>query len=269
MCSSDLVLSDYLQGEEYPVASRDLIVEQMPGMAKRFPRYDDYAQATLERTLSRAERERAYTGTAVTFASAYLENRGNGKFALRSLPLRAQIAPVFGMLAGDYDGDGNLDVLLVGNSHAVDTRTGWDDASVGAVLLGDGTGQFRYMSGAASGFYVDGDPKAVAELVLDDTHSLVLVTQNDDSLKVFAPSRRGRTRTVRVGALDAYAVLTLADGTTQREELYYGSGYLSQSSRFLRVPNQVTRVTLYDSRGRNRDLYRPLPPSTASYRPAQ
>jgi len=252
--SVDPVLSYHLQGKDYPVASRDLITGQMPGMMKRFPRYTDYAEATLERTLSRVERERAYTGTAVTFASAFVENLGNGKFVLRSLPLQAQIAPIYGMLAGDYDGDGNLDVLLVGNSHAVDTQIGWDDASVGAVLLGDGTGQFRYMSGAASGFYVDGDAKAVAELVLDDTHSLVLVTQNDDSLKVFAPSRRGRTRTVRVGALDAYAVLTLADRTTRREELYYGSGYLSQSSRFLKVPEEVTRVTVYDSRGRSGDL---------------
>ena len=191
---------------------------------------------------------------AVTFASAYLENLGGGTFALRSLPLQAQIAPIFGMLAGDYEGDGNLDVLLVGNSHAVDPQAGWDDASIGAVLLGDGTGQFRYVSGVASGFYVDGDAKAVAELVLDDAHSLVLVTQNDDSLKVFAPSHRGRTRSVRVGALDAYAVFTLANGTTRTQELYYGSGYLSQSSRFLRVPEGVTRVTVYDSRGHSRSF---------------
>ncbi len=250
----DPVLSYYLQGENYPVASWDLLVDQMTGMKKRFPRYGDYAQATLERTLSRAERERAYVAQAVTFASAYLENLGSGRFALRSLPLQAQIAPVFGMLTGDYDGEGNLDVLLVGNSHAVDPQTGWDDASIGAVLLGDGIGQFRYVSGAASGFYVDGDAKAVAELVLDDAHSLVLVTQNDDSLKVFARLASRGTRHLRVRALDAYAVLTLADGTIRREELYYGSGYLSQSSRFLKVPEAVTRVTVYDSRGRSRDL---------------
>jgi len=238
-------------------------------MAKRFPHYGDYAQATLERTLSRAERKQAYVARAVTFASTYVENLAGGKFALRSLPLQVQIAPIFGMLTGDYDGDGNLDVMLVGNSYAVDPQAGWDDASIGAVLLGDGTGQFRYMSGAASGLYVDGDAKAIAELVLDDTHSLVLVTQNDDSLKVFAQSRRGRTRNVPVGALDAYAVLTLANGTTRTQELYYGSGYLSQSPRFLRVPERVTRVTVYDSRGHSRDVYRLLPSSTARYRPPQ
>src|SRR5256886_17462845 len=103
------------------------MVDQMGGMKGRFPRYNDYAQATLAGTLSPAERKLAYVAQAVTFASAYLENLGSGKFALRPLPLAAQIAPVFGMLAGDYDGDGNLDVLLVGNSHAGDTQTGWGD----------------------------------------------------------------------------------------------------------------------------------------------
>ena len=116
---------------------------------------------------------------------------------------------------------------------------------------------------------MDGDAKAVAELVLDDTHSLMLVTQNDDSLKVFSPLRSGRTRNLRLEALDTYAVLTLSDGTTRRQEFYYGSGYLSQSSRFLQVSEEVTRVTVYDSRGRSRDLYRLLPSSTALYRPPQ
>src|SRR5947199_190787 len=250
----DPVLSYYLQGRNYPVAPWDLMVDQMGGIKRRFPRYSDYAQATLERTLSRAERRRAYVAQAVTFASAYVENLGSGRFALRPLPLAAQIAPIFGMLAGDYDGDGNLDVLLVGNSRAVDPQTGWADAAIGAVLLGDGTGQFRYVSGAAGGFYVNGDAKAVAELVLDDTHSLLLVTQNDDSLRLFSPLRRGATRNVPLQALDASAVFTLADGTTRRQELYYGSTYLSQSSRFLKVPDEVTRVTVYDSQGRSRSF---------------
>jgi enediyne biosynthesis protein E4 len=49
-------------------------------------------------------------------------------------------------------------------------------------------------------------------------------------------------------------VLTLADGTTRRQEFYYGSTYLSQSSRFLKVPDEVTKVTVYDYHGRGRAL---------------
>ena len=196
--SLDPVLSAYIDGKSYPVASRDLLIDQMVAMKGRFARYSDYANATLDQTLSKVERDSAYTAQSVTFASGYLENLGAGKFALRPLPLMAQIAPIFGMLANDYDGDGNLDVLLAGNSHARETQSGWDVASIGAVLLGDGKGRFRYVNGAASGFFVHGNAKGIADLVLDEKRSLVLVSQNDDSLRVFAP-RAGGTRAEREG----------------------------------------------------------------------
>jgi enediyne biosynthesis protein E4 len=226
----------------------------MLSMKGRFPKYSDYAKATLEETLSPAERDSAYVAKSVTFASSYLENLGHGKFALRPLPLAAQIAPVFGMLVDDYDGDGNLDALLVGNSYANDTQTGADDASIGAVLLGDGKGGFRYLSGAASGFFVNGDAKAVADLVLDQQRSLVLVSQNDDSVRVFSSARNGSVRNMKLLPLDTYATLTFADGTSRRQELYYGSTYLSQSSRYLRLPAQVVGAVVHDSRGRSRTI---------------
>ena len=259
--SLDPVLSSYIDGKSYPVGSRDLMIDQMIAMKGRFKRYADFGGATLEKTLSQAERDAAYTAQSVTFASGYLENLGAGKFSLHSLPVAAQIAPVFGMLVDDYDADGNLDVLLAGNSYARETQSGWDDASIGAVLLGDGKGRFRYVNGAASGFFVDGNAKGIADLVLDEKRSLVLVTQNDDSLRVFAPLRATRQQNVRVGPLDVYALLTLANGATQRRELYYGSTYLSQSSRHLRVPSGVVKAVVYDSRGQSRTL--PLAPQIA------
>jgi hypothetical protein len=252
--SIDPVLSRYVQGESYPVASRDLMIDQMSGMQRRFPRYAAYAGATLEQTLSAEERAQASVATAVTFASAFIENEGGGTFALRPLPLPAQVAPTFGMLTGDLDADSNLDVVMAGNWYARDTHSGRDDASIGGVLLGDGKGGFRYLSGIETGFFVEGDARAVAEVVLDHSQSLVLVTQNDDSLRVFSPVRAGDARYVRLQPLDAYALVTRADGTTQKEEFYYGSTYLSQSSRYLKVRGDILKVVLYDSRGRSRTL---------------
>jgi hypothetical protein len=252
--SLDPIVSAYVDGKSYPVASRDLLTEQLIAMKGRFPRYSDYGKATLEQTLSEGERDSAYVARSVNFASGYLENLGAGKFALRPLPKLAQIAPIYGMLADDLDGDGNLDVLLAGNSYAGETQTGWDDASIGGVLLGDGKGRFRYLNGSTSGFFVDGNAKGIADLVLDEKHSLVLVTQNNDSLRVFSPARTGQEQNVKVAPLDAYVLLTQASGATQRRELYHGSTYLSQSSRYLRVPTGVVKAVVYDSRGRSRTL---------------
>jgi hypothetical protein len=204
--------------------------------------------------LSSAEREGAFVAKSVTFASVYLENRGGGKFARRELPALAQVAPVYGMLATDANGDGNLDVLLVGNSYGPETQAGWDDASIGGVLLGDGMGAFRFMNGSASGFFVPGNAKAVADLLVDDHRSIVLVTQNADSLRTFAAIHRGEGRAVRVQPLDSYALLTGSDGHTRRQELYYGSTYLSQSSRYLWITPDIAKAVVVDSRGTPRSL---------------
>jgi hypothetical protein len=191
---------------------------------------------------------------SVTFASVYLENRGGGRFARRPLPVLAQIAPVYGMLATDANADGHLDVLLVGNSYAPETQAGWDDASIGAVLLGDGKGAFTHVNGSASGFFVPGNTKALADVLVDDRRSLVLATQNGDSLRAFTPARPAEWRAVRVQRLDSHALLTDRQGRTTRVELPYGSTYLSQSSRYLRITNDVVTATVVDSRGQRRAL---------------
>jgi enediyne biosynthesis protein E4 len=245
------VLSQYLDGTSYPSAPRDYLVEQMFSMEFRFPRYIDYAHATLDQMLSRAIQQHAYAAQSVTFASSFLENMGDGRFTLRPLPIGAQMAPAFGMLVGDHDGDGNLDVLMVGNSHAAEPQRGRYTASTGTVLLGDGRGEFRHLNGIQSGFFVDGDAKAIAELLLDNGRSLVLVTQNDDSLRIFARAAPpGGVLRLQHG--DAYALLTFADGTIRREEFHYGSTYLSQSSRFLRISSALREAVVHDFQGRSR-----------------
>jgi enediyne biosynthesis protein E4 len=248
------VLSSYIGDESYPVASRDLMVDQMISMKGRFKRYEDYARATLEQTLSPAEREGAYVAKSVTFASVYLENRGGGRFARHALHVLAQIAPVYGMLATDANADGHLDVLLVGNSYGPETQAGWDDASIGAVMLGDGKGGFMHVNGSRSGFFVPGNAKAVADVLIGDGRSLVLATQNGDSLRTFVAARPAEWRAVRVEPLDTHALLTDRQGRTTRVELPYGSTYLSQSSRYLRITRDVVSATVFDSRGHRRAL---------------
>ncbi|MBW3627690.1 MAG: VCBS repeat-containing protein [Gemmatimonadetes bacterium] len=251
--SVDPILSRYIGGESYAVASRDILIDQIIGMKGRFPRYAHYGNARLEETLSGDEREKATVLESVMFASSYLENLGRGKFAIRRLPNRAQLSPAFGMLTGDYNSDGNLDLLMVGNSYATDTQAGWEDASVGSVLLGNGRGQFRYLSGSESGFFVEGDAKGIAEIRRDGAPPLLLVTQNNDSLRTFTPSGPP-SRVVKLDPADAYAMLTFKDGRVRREEFHYGSTYLSQSSRALSVPATVVSAVIYDSAGRRRSV---------------
>jgi enediyne biosynthesis protein E4 len=53
---------------------------------------------------------------------------------------------------------------------------------------------------------------------------------------------------------EAFALVTLANGKTFRHEFYYGSTYLSQSSRTLRYSGSVVRIEVYNFRGERKEI---------------
>jgi len=77
-----------------------------------------------------------------TFASSYLENQGDSSFAMMPLPTYAQLAPVYSIIALDYNHDGNLDLALFGNSYSNFYAEGNLDAFRGLVLRGNGENKF-------------------------------------------------------------------------------------------------------------------------------
>ena len=148
----DPILSYYIMGTEYPAAFRDALSDQMNAMRRRFPKYEIYGRASLAEVFTPEEMEGAYTLRATRLTTSYLENQGDGTFAVRDMPMVAQIAPIYSMVTDDLNGDGHTDVLMVGNSHATEVLQGWYDAFIGQVLLGDGTGHFRPLTLGEGGF---------------------------------------------------------------------------------------------------------------------
>jgi hypothetical protein len=179
-------------------------------------------------------------------SSVYIQNNGNNTFEVKPLPSEAQFSPMFGTLITDLDEDGNLDILSVGNSYACEVLSGYYDAGIGNYLQGDGNGNFKAVPVTQSGFFVDGDAKAIARLISKEGRELFLVTQNRDSLKVFmkpATITNAGTSIVRLKPGDEYVVVELANGKKRKEELYIGSGYLSSSSRAFVKSKNVSKVT--------------------------
>jgi hypothetical protein len=255
--SIDPILTYYLGGQEYPVHSRDDLLNQMVGLRQKFTRYATYAHAQLMDIISGEALSQAKVVRATCFESSYLENLGKGRFKRKALPIEAQIAPIFGILCEDFDGDHNADILMVGNSYATEVVAGRYDASVGLLLKGDGQGNFQPVLHAQSGFFVDGDAKGLAFLNGKDNKPLVIATQNDAALRVFDVSDfSGKlSQFIQPESTDVYAEFTFADGSRKVKELYYGASYLSQSSRVLLIPEEVMMVKMRDYAGKNRMVY--------------
>lgn len=247
------VITHAVGGTRYPVPRRDEMIEQIPGLKSRFPTYSEYAEASFAEVFTEREREGTYVRGAERFETSYVENEGGETFSVRALPLPVQIAPVFGMETGDYDADGHLDLLMVGNWYAPNVRTGRADAFTGVFLEGDGTGHFSPEDGTESGFFVDEDGKGLAQVSTGE-RPLLVATQNAGPLDIFQPKRSDVTDTIPIRSLDQSAELHFEDGGTRQIEFYYGSGYLSQSSRGLRIPAEEESVVITNSTGNQRTV---------------
>ncbi|MBL0741249.1 VCBS repeat-containing protein [Chryseolinea lacunae] len=247
--SIDPVMTYYLQGKKYTVHARDELISQITAMRHRFRKYEEYSEATFEDSFLKSELETAYVVCGEWFQTSYIENLGQGKFAVKALALEAQFAPAQGMVAEDFDGDGKLDVLMTGNLYATEVSTGRYDASVGLLLQGDGHGNFSPVKASQSGFYADGDARGVARLVQPSGQALLLLANNGAPLKTF---RTHYDQAFHPNPADAYAIITRKDGTRSKHEFYYGSTYLSQSSRVLTYAGEITALEVTTFRGEKR-----------------
>ena len=250
--SIDPVMTLYIQGEKQIAHSWDDMVKQMNAFRMRFRTYQPYAEASFEESFLASEIDAAYKVCSDWFQSSYIENSGNGKFYVKPLPIEAQISPVFGMLPGDYDQDGNEDVLLVGNSYATEVSSGRSDASIGLLLQGDGQGNFISQSVLNTGFVVDKNAKGLARLQMGDGSAVIVASVNDDKVIGHSISLQNK-ELLHPEPNDAYAMIRLKNGKQFKHEFYHGSTYLSQSSRSLPIPVEVESVTIFDFSGQMRN----------------
>jgi hypothetical protein len=201
--------------------------------------------------LTDAERKKATVLKATTFASSYIQNNGNGNFAIKPLPPLAQLAPLNGMIAEDINGDGNLDLVLSGNDYGNEVVNGRYDAFNGLVLLGDGAGNFTPLSLQQSGFFVPGDAKALVKLVAGKNWA-VAASQNRNLLQLFTHTRAPEI--IRFENGDAVAVIHFKNGKKRKAELHYGTSFLSQSARFITTDSSMQQIEIWNNKGEKRTV---------------
>ncbi|MGI9078945.1 MAG: VCBS repeat-containing protein [Gemmatimonadaceae bacterium] len=183
------IVSYYNDGVSYPLLLRDDLMRSLPFLSTRFPKYEDYAGKTVTDIFSPDELADAVLKKAHTFATSLVRNNGDGSFTLVPLPLEAQLAPVYGILASDYDEDGRLDLLLAGNFDGVKPEIGRMSASYGLLLRGDGKGGFAPVPTPTSGFLVPGQARDI-QRIRTRQGELYVVTRNDDRPLIFRSTMR-------------------------------------------------------------------------------
>jgi enediyne biosynthesis protein E4 len=183
--SLDPIICRFVQNQEYITHPRETLTDQINALRRRLVKYNQYGKASLTDIFRPEELKDTLTYRASILESCYIENLGSGNFIIRPLPVEAQFAPLFGVLATDLNGDGHLDIAGVGNSYASDPLTGLYDAGIGICLVNDGNGNFKASPVSSSGFFIASDAKGLALLRQRNNNDLLIATANADSIRIF------------------------------------------------------------------------------------
>lgn len=227
-------------GVPRPVRDYLTLGRALPFLRRAAPTFDVFARATVD-DLVGTGRSGLYRASAGTLRHAVFLNRG-GRFEARALLPGAQVAPAFGVVVADFDRDGREDIFLAQNHLATPPGLSRHDAGRGAVLLGDGHGDFRLLDARESGVAAYGDGRAAAAADFDaDGRWDLAVGQNGAETLIFRGRGGSPGLRVRLAAADGgsaagggSAVIgarlraRYADGTEgPSREIQAGSGYWS------------------------------------------
>lgn len=182
-----LIVEAHYEGDTfYPWRCRRDLGAAIPSVLQRYPRNDFYARATLGEILGEPKLAAAQRFAATELRSGIFLSQPDHRFRFEPLPNIVQIAPLQGIVAGDFDHDGKADIYTVQNSYAPTPVVGRFDGGLSQLLRGDGQGRFTPVTPAESGLVVPGDAKALVTLDLDnDGWPDFLVSRNNDTTLAF------------------------------------------------------------------------------------
>jgi hypothetical protein len=181
---ADPMMCREVDGKLLPYARLHDLTRQMPILKRKYLRFSSYIDQGMRDIFGEEKLAQAIRWEARQLASVMLINDGAGHFTVRELPVEAQVSTLFSVLPGDFDGDGELDLLMGGNLDEVKPEMGRYDASYGLMLRGQGQGAFEVALPQETGLRMQGAVRDLVSLT-DGEEPLLLVVRNNDDLQIF------------------------------------------------------------------------------------
>ncbi|PKA96825.1 VCBS repeat protein [Flavobacteriaceae bacterium MAR_2009_75] len=257
----DPLISYYLRDslgirKEYLYHPWQDVTKQYVGIRKKFNSFGDFGESTLPEMFSDGLLEDATVLSLNYMKTSWIENLGEGKFKMHALPVSTQLGPIYGVQTRHLNDDPYLDILLIGNDFGMEVQQGPADALIGVALQNKGNGKFEPLPLEESHFIVQGDGKSLVSLNVDNSKSLVVASQNNDSLRIFEPIKDYTNKLIPLKPEEVKVILKYRN-SNQIREFYWGNTFQSQSSRFVSLNKDILEMKFYNNLGQETRKLRP------------
>ncbi|RYY18558.1 MAG: RNA-binding protein, partial [Chitinophagaceae bacterium] len=180
----DPLICYFIGGKSYPMASRDELLEQMPGLKKKFIYYKDYAASNLQSVLTKAQLKKAEKFTVTGLSSLILYNNGNMNFDTVSLPVTVQFSNLNGVVARDFNNDGKTDLLTAGNFYPYRVQLGRSAASLGSLMVAGKDRSIDAVDPELSQFFATGDVRKMIAIP-GSSGLIIVIAKNNGAVQVY------------------------------------------------------------------------------------
>ena len=173
-----VLTSTQRDGKEYPFALRHNLIDQMKSLKKKFPNFESFKLADITQIFDPLALKEALVLEANQLNTRAFRNTGNFTFEPIELPKQVQFSPVYAINHGDFDGDGDIDLLMGGNLYKTKPEVGSYDASYGIYLEQTPMGLKFHSDG--KGFNVKGEIRSI-----EINENTIWVGRNNDTISAF------------------------------------------------------------------------------------
>ena len=163
------------------------ITKQLPEVKKQYLFAKDFADASLEDLVGKDQLAQAACHNVYVTENSWFENRGKNTFVRHALPRQLQFAPLRTSLMQDFDGDGFIDILLLGNFYEANVEMGRYDADYGNILFG---GRGGPDTNAVQQLKITGQCRKVRSVHAGE-NALLVIARNNAPMVIMQYTERG------------------------------------------------------------------------------
>jgi hypothetical protein len=154
------ILTRKVGEKQLPFVLRSDLVAQVPSLRKKYLHFRNYPDQSVEEIFTSEQLAGAMQLTVNDLSTILYINEGKSGFVKHELPVETQFAPVYSIVAEDFDGDNKRDIFMGGNLYRAKPEMGIYDASYGLLLKGDGEGNFEAVPSSKSGLLLTGEVRS-------------------------------------------------------------------------------------------------------------